>query len=246
MSEEIRKDLFERSVVISTSRSKRPGAFMDKKEREEACPFCPGNESKTEKTLFALPDKKKWMVRVFKNKFPVLNTRYFKPILENNFSRYTPCGAHEVLVETRHHDREYFNMPEHDIVLVIKALKNRYAELMKIPDVNYVTIFKNKGPRAGASLSHPHMQIIASPLFPHKISEEMHESENFFKEEKDCGHCVIMKEEIGNGKRVVAIRLFDGFAKLPPLIDLWKYERLWLLNAKGFYNLLLQHLVVYG
>jgi UDPglucose--hexose-1-phosphate uridylyltransferase len=222
MRDEIRKDIFERDVVIATSRSKRPGAFIDKKSREKACPFCPGNEKKTEKTLLALPNEKNWKVRVFKNKYPVLYKRNLKPVSENFYSTFTPCGAHEILIETRHHEREYFNMPERDIVFIIKALKARHDKLMKIPDVNYVTMFKNKGVRAGASLSHPHMQIIASPIFPHKISEEMHESENYFKKEKKCAYCAVIENEISAKKRIV-VRNKDWIV-ISPFVSRWPYQ----------------------
>jgi len=222
MPDEIRKDVFERSVIISPSRSKRPGAFIDKKEKEVACPFCPGNEQMTEKTLLALPNEKHWKVRVFNNKYPVLHKRVFRPTLKDFFSKYTPCGAHEILIETRHHDKEYFSMPEGDIALIIKALKDRYQKLMEIPDINYVTIFKNKGQRAGASLVHPHMQIIAAPLFPEVISEEMQESEDFYKKAKECGQCMIMKNELKSGKRVV-IRNKDWIV-ICPFISKWPYQ----------------------
>jgi UDPglucose--hexose-1-phosphate uridylyltransferase len=222
MEDEIRKDIFERDVVIATSRSKRPGAFLQNHSREKACPFCPGNEKLTEKTLLALPDEKNWKVRVLKNKYPVLYKRSLKPVTENFYSTFTPCGAHEILIETRGHDREYFNMPEKDIVLIIKALKERHKQLMKIPDVNYVTIFKNKGERGGASLAHPHMQIIASPIFPHKISEEMHESENYFKEEKKCAYCAIIHNEVKVNKRIVYRN--SDWVVICPFVSRWPYQ----------------------
>lgn len=222
MSDEIRKDIFEKSVIVASSRSKRPGAFIDKKGREKACPFCPGNESMTEKALLAMPPGKKWKVRIIKNKYPVLHARSFKPVSNDFFSTYTPCGVHEILVETRSHEREYFNMSQEDIVLIFQAMKERYKELMKIPDVNYVTIFKNKGTRAGASLSHPHMQIIAAPLFPEVISEEMQESENFFKEEKKCGECMMVKNEISAGKRVVTRN--EDWIVTCPFVSTWPYQ----------------------
>ncbi len=222
MKDEIRQDIFERSVIVSTSRSKRPGAFIDKKHREKACPFCPGNEAKTEKTILALPNDSHWNVRVFKNKFPVLHTRTFKPLEEGFFSKYTPCGSHEVLIETRKHDHEYFNMAEKDISLIIEAVKHRYTELMAIEDVNYVAIFKNKGPRAGASLSHPHMQIIAAPLFPEAISDEMRQSEEYFKKEKKCGDCVTIKQETRARRRV--IRHNKDWIVISPFISTWPYQ----------------------
>ncbi len=222
MVDEIRKDIFERSVIVSALRSKRPGAFIDKKSKEKACPFCPGNERKTEKTLLAIPDEKHWNVRVFKNKFPVLHQRNFKPIVEDFFSRYTPCGAHEILIETRKHDRDYSDMRTDEISLIIEALKQRYVELMKIPDVNYVTIFKNKGIRAGASLSHPHMQIIAAHLFPDVISREMGESESFFKKEKKCGQCLMMKSELRLRERLVTHN--KDWVVITPFVSKWPYQ----------------------
>ncbi len=222
MLDEIRQDIFERSVVVSTSRSRRPGAFIDKKHREKACPFCPGNESKTEKSVLSLPNEKQWKVRVFKNKFPVLHTRNFK-LLENDFfSKYTPCGAHEVLVETRKHDREYASMRENEIKLILDAVKQRYTELMKIEDVNYVAIFKNKGIRAGASLPHPHMQIIAAPLFPQTISEEMQRSEEYFKKEKKCGDCVMIREELRARKRIITHN--RDWIVVAPFVSTWPYQ----------------------
>ena len=222
MVDEIRRDVFQRSVILSSSRSRRPGAFIDQKDREKACPFCPGNEARTEKTLLALPNEKQWKVRIFKNKFPVLHHRSFKPVVKNFFPTFTPCGAHEVLIETRHHDREYFNLPEKDIALVIEALKQRYSELMAIPDVNYVTIFKNKGERAGASIPHPHMQIIAAPLFPGAISKEMEESENLFKLEKKCGNCLTIRNESRDRKRIVTYN--KDWIVICPFVSLWPYQ----------------------
>ena len=113
-------------------------------------------------------------------------------------------------------------MPEGDIVLIIKALKERYRKLMQIPDVNYVTIFKNKGQRAGASLAHPHMQIIASPIFPHKISEEMHESENFFKKEKKCAYCTIIHNEVKAKRRIVVSN--KDWVVICPFVSRWPYQ----------------------
>ncbi|MCD6495752.1 MAG: galactose-1-phosphate uridylyltransferase [Candidatus Aenigmarchaeota archaeon] len=218
----IRKDIFGRAVIVSTGRSKRPGAFIDKKHREKACPFCPGNESKTEKTVLAIPNERNWRVRVFKNKFPVLHARNFKQVADSFFEKYTPSGVHEVLVETRKHDMDYSNMHEDDIKLVIDALKQRYSELMKIEDVNYVTIFKNKGKRAGASIAHPHLQIIAAPLFPDVISVEMEQSESYFKKEKKCGDCDMIREESHAKTRVVTHN--RDWIVICPYVSTWPYQ----------------------
>ena len=203
MQDEIRKDLFGREVIIAATRSKRPGAFMHKPEENQICPFCPGNEHMTMKDVLALPDKRNWQVRVFQNKFPVLSGTEFRCRKVGMYKKYTPLGKHEIMVETRNHGKEYETMDAGNIELVLVALKMRYEELIRIKGVNYVTIFKNKGKEAGASLEHTHTQIIASPLFPEQISREMDESEAFFKVGKTCGFCTVLREELRERKRIV-------------------------------------------
>jgi len=222
MPDEIRKDIFGREVIIAASRSKRPGAFMHKPEENQVCPFCPGNEHMTEKAVLCLPDEKNWQVRVFPNKFPVLKGNEFKCTKTNLYQRFTPLGRHEIMVDTRDHDKEYEDMGIDNIELALVAMKMRYAELIKLKGINYVTIFKNKGREGGASLEHTHTQIIASPLFPEVISREMDESENFFKEGKKCGFCTILEEERRENKRIIYQN--RHWVCIAPFSSVWPYQ----------------------
>jgi UDPglucose--hexose-1-phosphate uridylyltransferase len=236
MQDEIRKDFFGREVIVAASRSKRPGSFLKKKDDGGICPFCPGNEKMTKKTILALPDEKNWQVRIFHNKFPVLNdgvyrlvsTEKFPVKIDNSigqgamYQHFTPFGRHEIMVETREHFREYDGMSSDNIELALVALKKRYEELMKIEGVNYVTVFKNKGEAAGASLRHTHTQIIASPLFPEVISKEMDDAEAFFKDAKQCGLCVALKQESASKKRIVCQN--RDWICMAPFASVWPYQ----------------------
>jgi UDPglucose--hexose-1-phosphate uridylyltransferase len=237
MTDEIRKDFFGREVVVASSRSKRPGAFLEKKEEKQICPFCPGNERMTQRNILSLPDEKNWQVRIFPNKFPVLKDEIFKRISSETFpnsvdhtvtatssmyEKFTAFGRHEILVETRDHYKEYEDMDVGNLELALVALKKRYEELMKIDGINYVTIFKNKGEEGGASLRHTHTQIIASPMFPEIISKEMDEAEAFFKEGKECATCVIMQEELAKKKRVILHN--KSWICIAPFTSVWPYQ----------------------
>ncbi|UCD02873.1 MAG: galactose-1-phosphate uridylyltransferase [Candidatus Aenigmatarchaeota archaeon] len=220
----IRRDIFEREVIIAGKRSERPGASVKKrkKPRKEECPFCPGNEKLTGSTVLALPDKKNWKVRIFPNKFPVVFSNSFKSISRHPYKCFAPRGRHEVMVETRDHNHEYEDMKLEDLSLVFKALKIRYEELMCMKDINYVTVFKNRGKTAGASIPHTHMQIIASPLFPEIISREMDESEAFFKKEKKCGICTVVEQELKYKERVVTHN--SDWICINPYSSSWPYQ----------------------
>ncbi len=223
MENEIRRDIYDREVIIATQRSKRPGAFLQKKKRERGfCPFCKGSEKNMEPVILAYPNEKDWKIRIFPNKYPVVSNKKFKELQDGLYQRYSPFGVHNILVETPEHDTDYADMSIKDLFMVFVMLRKHYTELMKIDDVNYVTIFKNHGERAGESIHHPHMQIIASPLFPEIIEEEMSSAEHYFKEEKKCGDCVIIKNEIKEKKRVVAQN--RSWVCIAPFVSTWPYQ----------------------
>lgn len=225
MVNEIRKDIFGREVIIATKRSKRPGALISKrkgrKKPKRVCFFCPGNEKLTPPSLFVYPDEKNWKVRMFRNKFPVLYKRKFGQLTSGFYKKFTSFGLHHVLVETPEH-KDYDQMKVDQISLVLKTLKKHYEELMKRDGVKYVAIFKNKGEEGGESIHHPHLQIIASPLFPEVIAKEMEYSERYFKKEGECGHCLTIKKEIRSRKRVVDLN--SNWICFTPYISVWPFQ----------------------
>jgi UDPglucose--hexose-1-phosphate uridylyltransferase len=126
------------------------------------------------------------------------------------------------LVETPNHDADYHEIPVSEIYMIMKVLKNHYSDLMEIEDINYVTIFKNHGDRGGESIHHPHMQVIASPLFPQVIEDEMESAEHYFKKEKECGSCKVIFNELKRGKRIIHEN--RNWVCFTPFVSTWPYQ----------------------
>ncbi len=235
---EIRKDyIAEKYVIFSPKRAKRPHAFRKsgkKKISPDKCPFCPGNESMTPKAIKQVPNKN-WRVRLIPNKFPALCEIPFKGEEGSGFFRhYRPYGYHEVLIETPEHDKEFHELSQKQLELCFKIMIERYKYLLKKKETVYVTVFKNKGKMAGASLGHTHSQIIASPLFPKKISEKMLAAEKYYHSEQRCPYCDIIKSEKKKKQRVVAEN--SEFIAICPYASTWPYET-WLFPKKHVHDI---------
>ncbi|MBP1769209.1 MAG: Galactose-1-phosphate uridylyltransferase [Candidatus Aminicenantes bacterium] len=224
---ELRKDLISgRWVIIATERAKRPddfrpgGAPAPAAEAAGFCPFCEGNESKTPPEVFALrpsgtaADAPGWTVRVVPNKFPALNRGTPPPKAgEGVFQWMEGIGVHEVVIENPVHAFELSDLPVAHVRDVLRVFQMRIRTIESELHYQYVQLFKNKGKEAGASLSHPHSQIVATPIVPKRIKEEIYGADRLFRGFKECGFCRILREEEAAAKRLVLRgRHFTAFA----------------------------------
>ena len=230
---EIRRDyLSEKYVRLSTDRGKRPNAFRKTKDKgmsSENCPFCPGNEKMTPPAIKQVP-KKNWKVRLIPNKFPALKKVDFKGEQGSGFfHHFKPYGFHEVLIETPNHEKDFHQLSLKQMELCMDMLIERYKKLISKKEIVYVTMFKNEGKMAGASLGHSHSQIIASPVFPKKIDIKMNSSQDFYEKENRCPYCDIIKEEKGKKKRIVAEN--KEFVVFCPYASTWPFET-WIFPKK--------------
>jgi UDPglucose--hexose-1-phosphate uridylyltransferase len=214
---ELRKDHFTgRWVIIAAERNKRPDDFRPPKpEKKEGppvfCPFCTGNESKTPPEVFAIrpdgkePDTPGWQVRVVPNKFPAL-TRGHSPQrkVRGVYECMDGIGVHEVIIESPDHDRELGDLPASQVRDIFWTYQQRIRSIESEAQYQYVQLFKNKGRAAGASLSHPHSQIVATPIIPKRIKEEIYNAERFFKKNRECIFCRTLQEDRADGQRLVA------------------------------------------
>lgn len=248
---ELRKDLTSgRWVIIATERSKRPDDFRAARpperveEKGSFCPFCEGNESKTPPEVYSLrkegtaPDSPGWRVRVVPNKFPAL-TRGAPPVVQEDgiFRRMDGVGVHEVLIETTEHGRELADLPLEHVEDVVRTYRNRLENVEREFQYQYVHIFKNKGKEAGASLNHPHSQIIATPIIPKKIAEELNSADRLYDEWGECIFCRTIEEEIRRGERLVLSN--DHFCVLAPYAPRFPFElRLYPLRHSAYFTLL--------
>ena len=212
---ELRKDyLLDRWVVIASQRKKRPTDFAKptQQRKESLCAFCPGNERMTpQAVLLYLPknggvqktaDKNgerpsNWLVRVVPNLYPAFMppAKEEEKCAETDFISERATGHHEVLIESPQHDEHIGVARISQVVYVVNAYIDRFNELASKPYVKYVSIFRNHGLEAGASLSHTHTQIIATCAIPKIVEDELKASTAIFKKEKTCVFCDIIKKE---------------------------------------------------
>jgi UDPglucose--hexose-1-phosphate uridylyltransferase len=218
MMSELRKDLVSgRWVIIATERSKRPDDFRPQgviapvPEAAGFCPFCAGSEGKTPPEVFALraagtaPDSPGWTVRIVPNKFPALTPGPPPPrATEGLYQRMEGRGVHEVVIENPDHALELGDLPVPHIRAVLGVFQQRIRAIERDLHYQYVQIFKNKGKEAGASLSHPHSQIVATPIIPKRVKEEIYGADRLFRTFKECGFCRILRDEEAAGTRLVA------------------------------------------
>lgn len=224
---EIRKDyILDRYVIISTERARRPDAFNqpDRKNKGERCPFCSGKENSTPEPIEEIPNED-WGFRLFPNKFPALNENSFEGKDEDGiFTKIDSFGFHEVLVETPDHSKDLYEFDVGKIKKYLDILRERYAELKSREDISYVSIFKNRGERAGESIEHPHTQLIASPIVPEEISKLIEKSREFYEESGECPYCKVVRREINKDERI--IEETDNFLVICPYASVWPYESL--------------------
>lgn len=211
---ELRKDIVTgRWVIISTARGKRPHDFSpDVKEAKgkENCPFCEGNEGMTPPEICALRpaggrrDGPGWKVRVVPNKYPALGIDF--PLTKKGigiFDQMTGFGAHEVIVESTDHEKATEDLATEQIRDVISVCQDRIQDLHQDTRFRYVLLFKNEGPQAGASLSHPHLQLIATPVTPIRVKEKLMGAETYYKQKERCVFCDLIAHEKELNARIV-------------------------------------------
>jgi UDPglucose--hexose-1-phosphate uridylyltransferase len=211
---ELRKDpILGNWVIISPERGKRPQSFTRPQrlvKKKKICPLCSGNENLTPPEIYALrpkrskPNTRGWRVRVVPNKFPALDKE--KELVNERlgiFDMMSGFGTHEVIIETPEHDKNLRNQSIKELSEVLKIFQHRIRELYKDNRLRYCLVFKNEGWEAGASLQHPHSQLIATPVIPKRIREELIGSRNYFKREKRCIYCDILSQERKSKERIV-------------------------------------------
>ncbi len=211
---ELRHDPIQRRwVIIATDRAHRPTDFTHERASVTSVsfdPFAPGNEDKTPPEVFALrkedsaPDTPGWQIRVVPNKFPALK-------IEGDLDRegvglydtMNGVGAHEVVIETPELTETMATMDESQLSLVLQSYRERLVDLMKDTRFRYVLIFKNHGSEAGASLAHPHTQIIATPITPKTVALELESAKDYYHMKERCIFCDLMKQELADASRIV-------------------------------------------
>ena len=211
---ELRKDpITGRWVVVSTERQKRPNDFLLQRATvigREHCPFCPGHESMTPPEVLAYrpagsaANTPGWDLRVVPNRFPALRVEgTLEREGEGMFDKMSGIGAHEVIIEHPDHDKTFATMSEQEIARVLWAFRDRVHDLKNDIRFRYILLFKNQGAAAGATLEHGHSQLMAMPIVPNFIREEIEGARRHFQDKERCVFCDIIHQETSDGRRVI-------------------------------------------
>ena len=215
---ELRFDLVSRDwVVIATGRARRPETFkLEKGKAKEVakkdCPFCQIDTQEKPTLIFShgvevsyqgkIPSD--WTTIVVPNKFPA-----FIPYPELKIRREGPfyakmnaAGFHEVVV-TKDHNRALGQFKVAEVKEVFDVYQKRYLALMHKKFVNHISIFHNHGASAGASIAHPHSQIVTTPLVDIDLSKAVSNAENFYKKNDQCIYCRMNEWDLKTKKRIV-------------------------------------------
>jgi UDPglucose--hexose-1-phosphate uridylyltransferase len=216
-----------RWVTVATRREVRPDDFRRERLAVETgpsrpCPLCPGNEEATPAAEVAGPDGE-WALRVVPNRFPAFEGN--EPMTVRNlgpvFDQAPASGVHEVFVFTRRHDAAWADLADEQVAMAMLALRSRFDDHTRIPVVRYTQAVVNHGREAGASLAHPHGQIMGMPFVPGEIAEE---EAGFNRFAGGCVLCTTAEAERDAEQRVVLDQ--DGVLVVCPFWAGSPYEML--------------------
>jgi UDPglucose--hexose-1-phosphate uridylyltransferase len=211
---ELRRDpIVGRWVIIATDRARKPTDFVRPPPPPASglCPFCPGNEDKTPREVYVsgrppgLPaNGPGWKVRVVPNRFPALKIEGdLDRKADGIYDLMNGIGAHEVVVETADHDRVMKDLSDQELTEVLFAFKARMLDLRNDLRFRYILLFKNQGSLAGASLEHPHAQLIALPITPRQVQDEIEGARRHFEHRERCIFCDIVTQERKDRSRLI-------------------------------------------
>ena len=231
-----------RWVIISTERAKRPQEFIREPVRFKSahCAFCPGHEDKTPPEILAYrtdanaePNGAGWKVRVVPNKYPALEIEGgLDREAEGIYDRMNGTGAHEVIIESPEHQDTYATMGEKRIEDSLYAFRDRITDLRNDTRLKYVLIFKNHGEAAGATMEHPHSQLIALPIVPRQVVDELKGARDYHDQKERCIYCDIISQEsrAQNGHSRVVMES-EHFLVAAPFAPRFPFET-WILPKK--------------
>ena len=236
---ELRKDpITGRWVIIATERRKRPNDFrLETPALNGArfCPFCEGHEAHTPREVLSYrhaggPNGPGWDVRVVPNKFPALQVEGdLDRQGEGLFDKMSGIGAHEVIIETPEHDASLAELPVAAIERILWAFRERVLDLRQDQRFRYILIFKNHGAAAGASLQHSHSQLIALPIVPMQVKEEVEGARHHFAMKERCVYCDVIRQETEGRSRVISENA--DFVALAPYAPRFPFET-WILPRR--------------
>ncbi len=234
---EIRWDLItEERVIVATERSRRPHDFK-KADSEPApkpefvpnCPFCVGNEAMTPPEVDAFreagtaPNTPGWWVRVVPNKYPALAPEgELQPRANGIYTWADGVGVHEVIIETPKHSETPVVTSLSQWTEVMRMYQRRLTTLAQDHRLKTILIFRNEGKAAGASLEHPHAQLVGLTFVPPVLQRHIEGVSRYRSRHGKHPFEAIIEQEVREGVRVV--NLTEQFLVYAPFASRVPYE----------------------
>ena len=190
-------------------RSKRPVQFSKavppiKKQPKRGCPFENPKEAGGGVLIASYPNEKSWRIQVVPNKYPVVQVSDEKAKIKKRgkFSHIEGFGHHELVI-TKHHEHNFPKLSLNDANMLFGVFKDRYEEIAKDKNTAYTTIFHNWGPHSGASIYHPHYQILSTPVVPPMAERSLSNARIYRRKHKECVYCLELRLALEDGQRVI-------------------------------------------
>lgn len=248
MPELRREPIVGRWVVIKDDPEVLPEDFEREDHtprKQSTCPFCDGKEHLTPPEIEAVrpseskPNASGWKVRTVPNKFPALKPEgALEKLGVGIYDMTTGIGAHEVVIETPDHNKQLVDVSQEDMTSVIETYIHRAQILSKDKRFKYICIFKNFGESAGTSMEHSHSQIIALPMVPKFVGEELEGARNYYRYRGRCIFCDIIHQEHQDKERIVTENL--DFMAFCPFAPRYAFET-WIIPKRHSANFILMN-----
>ncbi len=241
---ELRTDsLIGRSVFVAENRALRPNDFVGQPastggpevvaRSPSPCLFCAGNESRTPPAVYEKLDRHgRWQIRIVPNMYPAVVADLPSAVaqigtpLSDSQQALSAFGAHEVIIESAKHIDRMSALSVEELRNVLEAYSARLRYWRETARFRYCLLFKNQGPRAGASIAHLHSQIIALPFVPAAVEAESARASAAYSQPRLCPYCCLLADEQAAANRVVFAR--DGFIAFCPFAS-WQQHEVWLM-----------------
>ncbi|MGE5279887.1 MAG: DUF4931 domain-containing protein [Deltaproteobacteria bacterium] len=225
-----------RWVITEDENPRTPADFhVEPHSYEEIahCPFCSGNERLTPPEIYArrpngsAPNTPGWQVRVVPNRFPALQ---IEGTIDRSavglYDRTNGIGAHELIIETPEHNKDLPDLPYDHVRAVLETYIQRSVDLQKDKRFKYLMLFKNYGLPAGATMDHNHAQLIALPMIPKNVLEELEGSAAYYDYRERCIFCDILRQEVEEKERILEEN--DAFTAFCPFVSRFPFE-IWIV-----------------
>jgi UDPglucose--hexose-1-phosphate uridylyltransferase len=206
MPEMRRNPLTDTWVVISPEREARPTEFQTNTlHHASSCPFCPGHENATPKPILTFQgDATPWSLRVIPNLYPALRVEeQHERAAHGAWDWMAGVGAHEVVIESADHAQPRGKARAEMMSRTLEAVAMRLSDLSRDKRLQHITWFKNQGALAGATLDHPHSLILALPVVPRSVRDELDRGR---EHEKRTGRSLVddlVQSELSDGVRLL-------------------------------------------